>query len=95
MDLRTKRQAALANAMTTPLFKERAAANEARAAAQVYLVRLRLLLQSYAINSVSLLWQDVYPFVFDSLAKTKLAAGFIQGVKMSLPTGFERKDDRD
>ena len=42
-----------------------------------------------------LFWQDVYPFVFDSLAKTKLAAGFIQGVKMSLPTGFERKDDRD
>ena len=33
--LRTKRQAALANAMTTPLFREKAAAHEARAAAQV------------------------------------------------------------
>ena len=71
VDLRTKRQAALANAMTTPLFRERSAAQEARAAAQ-----------------------DIYPFVFDSLAKTKLAAGFIKGVKMSLPSGFERKDDR-
>ena len=39
--------------------------------------------------------QDIYPYVFDSLAKTKLAAGFIKGVKMSLPSGFERKDDRD
>ena len=33
VDLRTKRQAALANAMTTPLFRERSAAQEARAAA--------------------------------------------------------------
>ena len=64
VDLRTKRQAALANAMTTPPFRERSAT------------------------------QDIYPFVFDSLAKKKLAAGFIKGVKMSLPTGFERKDDR-
>ena len=35
-----------------------------------------------------------YPFVFDSLAKTRTAPGFIQGVKMSLPIGFEREDTK-
>ncbi len=48
VDLRTKRQAALANAMTQPILK---AAPKATAA------------------------QEVYPFVFDSLAQSKTAAG--------------------
>eukprot|EP00094_Tigriopus_californicus_P013560 TCALIF_13117-PA protein Name:"Similar to ascc3 Activating signal cointegrator 1 complex subunit 3 (Gallus gallus)" AED:0.06 eAED:0.06 QI:112/0.94/0.95/1/0.78/0.75/20/319/2227 len=34
------------------------------------------------------------PFVFDSLAQTKSAAGFVQGVKLQLPSGFERKDEK-
>lgn len=35
-----------------------------------------------------------YPFVWDSYAEAKLSAGFIQGVKMALPKGFERMDDK-
>lgn len=39
--------------------------------------------------------QDVrYPNVFDNHSRAKLAAGFIQGVKMALPTGFERTDNK-
>ena len=62
VDLRTKRQAALANAMNTPLFKERQEVRE------------------FAV-------QEQFPFVFDSMNKAKLTSGFIQGTKMSLPTG--------
>ena len=69
LDLRTKRQAALANAMNAPLFKERQEARE--------------------MSTV-----ETYPFVFDSMNKAKLTSGFIQGTKMSLPTGFTRKDDK-
>jgi len=35
-----------------------------------------------------------FPYVFDSFAKAKMTPGFIQGTKMSLPVGFQRKDDR-
>ena len=35
-----------------------------------------------------------YPFVFDSHAEAKNSAGFIQGVKMVLPQGFQRNDDK-
>ncbi len=72
VDLRTKRQAALANAMAQPILKSSSGSNLARDAAM----------------------QEQYPFVFDSQAKAKTAAGFIQGVKMALPSGFERKDDK-
>ena len=37
---------------------------------------------------------EQYPYVFDSYAQAKLSAGFIQGTKMALPKGFERKDDK-
>ena len=37
---------------------------------------------------------EQYPNVFDSYAQAKMSAGFIQGVKMVLPQGFERKDDK-
>ena len=35
-----------------------------------------------------------YPFVFDSYTQARTAPGFIQGVKMSLPIGFEREDTK-
>ena len=72
IDLRNKRQAALANAMVKPLFNEKE--NVARASAMASIPR--------------------YPFVFDSLAQARTAPGFIQGVKMSLPIGFEREDTK-
>ena len=71
VDLRTKRQAALANAMAAPLFKEQkdmAAAREAQ--------------------------REKYPFVFDCYQEARTTAGFIQGVKMTLPAGFNRKESR-
>ena len=68
IELRVKRQAALANAMNTPLFKERTPPSSRQV--------------------------EQYPFVFDTYADAKSVAGFIQGVKMSLPVGFERKDQR-
>eukprot|EP00095_Tigriopus_kingsejongensis_P005309 maker-scaffold337_size202799-snap-gene-1.20 protein:Tk05309 transcript:maker-scaffold337_size202799-snap-gene-1.20-mRNA-1 annotation:"activating signal cointegrator 1 complex subunit 3" len=37
---------------------------------------------------------EQYPFVFDGLSQTKAAAGFVQGVKLALPSGFERKDEK-
>lgn len=68
IDLRTKRQAALAKAMSQPVIKER--------------------------SPVSAAVVERYPYVFDSLAEARLSAGFIQGVKVALPTGFERKEDK-
>jgi activating signal cointegrator complex subunit 3 len=65
-----KRQAALANAMSTPLFKERAEVRE-------------------LVGK-----PETFPFVFDSLAHAKLTTGYIQGTKMALPAGFERKDNK-
>ena len=62
-----KRQAALANAMQTPLFKERERIREATPV-------------------------ERFPYVFDSMSQ--LTTGFVQGTKMSLPTGFSRKDDK-
>ena len=35
-----------------------------------------------------------YPYVFDSLAEARSSAAFVQGTKMALPQGFERKDDK-
>jgi activating signal cointegrator complex subunit 3 len=67
-----KRQAALANAMSTPLFKERAEARELAASNK----------------------PETFPYVFDSLAAAKLTTGYIQGTKMNLPAGFERKDNK-
>jgi activating signal cointegrator complex subunit 3 len=72
VDLRTKRQAALANAMSQPILKEKAEAT-ARHYQQ----------------------QEVYPFVFDGMAKSKTAAGFVQGMKIALPIGFERHDQKN
>jgi activating signal cointegrator complex subunit 3 len=66
-----KRQAALAHAMSTPLFKERAEARELAAKQETN-----------------------FPYVFDSLAQAKLTTGYIQGTKMNLPAGFERKDNK-
>lgn len=37
---------------------------------------------------------EQYPYVFDSYAEARQSAAFIQGVKMALPQGFERKDDK-
>jgi len=68
VDLRTKRQAALANAMAQPLLRDTVSA------------------PSSAVEQ--------YPFVFDGQARAKTAAGFVQGVKMALPSGFERKDEK-
>ena len=64
-----KRQAALANAMQTPLFKERERIREATPV-------------------------ERFPYVFDSMSQAKLTTGFVQGTKMSLPTGFTRKDEK-
>ena len=72
IDLRTKRQAALANAMARPLFTEKESFSSSVVASTI----------------------EKYPFVFDSYAKARLAPGFIQGIKMSLPVGFEREDTK-
>ena len=72
IDLRTKRQAALANAMVKPLFSEKEG----------------------IARSAALYAAQKYPFVFDSYAQARLAPGFIQGVKMSLPIGFDREDTK-
>ena len=69
IDLRTKRQAALANAMNTPLFKERQEVREFQTVEQ-------------------------YPYVFDTMNQAKFTSGFINSMKMSLPAGFTRKDER-
>lgn len=37
---------------------------------------------------------EKYPYVFDAFAEARQSAAFIQGVKMALPQGFERKDDK-
>ncbi len=64
VDLRTKRQAALANAMAQPLLGKNG--REGSAAREV----------SYV---------EQYPFVFDSQAKTKTAAGKTSSVKLYKP----------
>ena len=38
--------------------------------------------------------EERYPYVFDGMSKARLTTGYIQGTKMSLPVGFERKDSK-
>lgn len=71
VELRAKRQAALTQAMSAPLFsKEGSSKRQATPVA------------------------EKYPYVFDAASAAKNSAGFITGVKMSLPAGFERKDQK-
>ncbi len=93
VDLRMKRQAALANAMSQPLLskgsKEGSFSKDVGYAEQYPFVFDSQTKAKSAAGSMTV----IRPLSLVSFNGC-FVPGFIQGVKMSLPAGFERKDDK-
>lgn len=86
VDLRIKRQAALASAKTKPMFKSDRGASETT---KTY----PFVFDSYSQTKAAAGKTTIK--VHHTLPMHVLfLSGFIQGVKMALPTGFERKDEK-